>query len=150
MLLANCVRRISHSNIAKCLIQSNCTVSKRCIAIAGRSPAKLVELPNLTSTTVFTSFQQRGNGHDRRYYSSHRNDKDDDADDDLDNWHRQLPPFDDGYLSKPSVYLMLKNALSALLIRSYFDENFNRKEFLDGARQAMEVTTSCANLISIH
>lgn len=150
MLLANCVRRINKINITKCLNKSISTSGHHYLALASNStknPLNLANgsLPNLTSTSVFTISQQH-NDHlwcSHRFYSNDRHDKDrkdeTDEEEDLENWNRKLPRFGDMYVSVPSVYLMLKNALSTLLIRSYFDQTFNRDEFLSGCRQAVEV-----------
>lgn len=152
MLLANCVRRINKLNITKCLDKSISTWNGRCVAVASiTTKSKPVHfrnglLPNLTSTAVFTSAHHRHKEYlwfSHRSYSNGRHDKDakdDTDDDDLETWNRKLPRFGDMYVSTPSVYLMLKNALSTLLIRSYFDQTFNRDEFLSGARQAVEVS----------
>lgn len=155
MLLANCVRRINKINFTKCLNKSLNTSNRRCFAVASssvKSPLNSANcsLPHLTSTaTVFTSSHQHNDQLlwcCQRYYSNdRRNDKDtkdDTEDDDLESWNRKLPRFGDMYVSTPSVYLMLKNALSTLLIRSYFDQTFNKDEFLSGARQAVEVILS--------
>ncbi|XP_055319516.1 uncharacterized protein LOC129577078 [Sitodiplosis mosellana] len=161
MLLANCVRRINKINITKCLNKSLGTSNRRCVAVASSSSSTENplnfgngSLPNLTSTrTVFTSSHRHHNNHlwcSHRYYSNdtqHGKDrKEDTDDDDLEGWSRKLPRFGDMYVSTPSVYLMLKNALSTLLIRSYFDQTFNRDEFLSGARQAVEVVS---NLLAV-
>lgn len=151
MLLAKVVRRINKTNIPKC-VNKSIKVSDRghqSLASNTLNSLHLANSPmqNVTSTVVFT------NGHrdncylwaNRRYYSSQRNTKEnkneaeDEEDEDLTNWNRKLPRFDDSYVGRPSIYLMLKNALSSLLIRSYFDQNFNREEFLSGSRHAIEV-----------
>lgn len=155
MLLANVVRRINKTEITKCFNKSiNLTTRRGKTVVSNVSKSiKLANgsLANVTSTAVFTNaHQDKGYLREsRRYYSSERHTKerknDADEDEDLENWNRKLPRFDDTYVSTPSVYLMLKNALSTLLIRSYFDQQFNREEFLSGARQAVEVNqhTSC-------
>lgn len=143
MLLTNCLRRINKINITKCL---NKPLSTKC-CVAGVSnttyPVKLVNssVSNVSSTALFTRYNEHLS-HSHRYYSSNGGDKkatNDTDDDDLTNWHRQLPRFGDYFEVTPSLYLMLKNALSTLLIRSYFDQNFNKNEFLAGARRAVEV-----------
>lgn len=151
MLLANCVRRINKIEIATCVNKSLNSFSCRHGGVASHSVHSLHResgtLPNVTSTkqTVFTKSHYQNNGQlciQHRYYSSSHNDKDrkyDSDDEDLENWQRKLPRFDNFYHTTPSVYLMLKNALSTLLIRSYFDQQFNRDEFLSGAKQAVEV-----------
>lgn len=87
----------------------------------------------------------------QRHYSTRNNrnnnanarkdddDSDDDDDDDEDDSERKLPRFDSSHLSTPSLYFMVKNTLSTLLIRSYFDQQFNRQEFLNGAKKAVQV-----------
>lgn len=147
MLLANCLRRINKINITKCLNNSLGTTTKRCVA-AGASnmtnPVKLVNssVSNVSSTALFTRCNENLS-YSQRYYSSNGGDRkatnDTDDDDDLTHWNRQLPRFGDYFESTPTLYLMLKNALSTLLIRLYFDQNFNKSEFLSGARQAVEV-----------
>lgn len=150
MLLANCVRRINKINITKCLNKSISTSDPRYLTVASNSTKNPLNftngsLPNLTSTSVFTSSNQHNDHHwySHRFYSTDKHDKDrkdeTDEDEDLENWNRKLPRFGDMYVSVPSIYLILKNALSTLLIRSYFDQTFNRDEFLSGARQAVEV-----------
>lgn len=155
MLLANCVRRINKINFTKCINKFISTSNGRCVAVASSSnstenPINYCNgsLSNLTSTRrVFTSSYRHHNNHlwcSYRYYSNDthhdKERKEDTDDDDLEGWNRKLPRFGDMYVSTPSVYLALKNALSILLIRSYFDHTFSRSEFLSGARQAVEVS----------
>lgn len=144
MFLANSVRRINKISIEKCL--SNCLITPKCsyMGLAHNSRelpghSQQIYLNRITSTILFTKSnkQQRNQ---TRYYTTDRNDKYDDDDDDLDSWHRKLPSFGECYISTPSTYLMLKNKLSTLLIRSYFDSQFNKDEFLNGAKRAIEVT----------
>lgn len=155
MLLANCVRRIKNPEISKYLKKSISSSVCRHVAVASHSinSSSLNShlLPNLTSTTLFTNAHHQSNGNQwcsSRFYSNDSNEKSKkqnanvDDDDDLENWTRKLPPFGDDYIVKPTVYLWLKNALSTLLIRSYFDPNFNRDEFLSGAKQAVLVRES--------
>lgn len=149
MLLANCVRRINKINITKCLNSSISRLDHRCVTVASstKNPANLANnsLPNLTSTSLFTTasnqcIDQRWGS--LRFYSNDAKDKDkknDTDDDDLENWSRKLPKFDVNYVSTPTIYFMLKNVLSTLLIRSYFDQQFNKSEFIAGARQAVQV-----------
>lgn len=163
MLLGNCVRRINKIQIVKCLTNSMATTKRLYVTVAGQTMHSMhldnSTMPHLTSLTAKTTvFTNRLRNHGRpelvpstsppqRHYSSNKNnakaqkdDSDDsDDDDDMENWHRQLPKFDDSHHSTPSIYLVVKNALSTLLIRSYFDQQFNRQEFLDGAKQAVQV-----------
>lgn len=150
MLLANCVRRINKIDIAKCVHKSISSYTRRPNAVASTNPARPVHfdgrsLPHLTSTTTLFTNHYQNNGHlwcKHRYYTNNRSGKerkDDSDDEDLEHWQRKLPRFDSFYHTTPSIYLMLKNALSTLLIRSYFDQQFNRDEFLSGAKQAVQV-----------
>lgn len=150
MLLANIVRRINKTEIQKCANKLIGSSTRRSKSVASNASNSLnlayCSLPNVTSTAVFTNVHNGKGAYlwaNRRYYSSQRNAKerkdDADDDDDLEHWNRKLPRFDGNYVGTPSIYLMLKNALSTLLIRSYFDQQFNREEFLSGARQAIEV-----------
>lgn len=147
MLLSNCLRRINKIDIIKCLNKSSS--SRRWVAVARgtNSPVNLANgsVPNVTSMTVFTRHNGNlSNGY--RYYSSSggdKNTKNDTDDDNLENWNRQLPSFGGLYVFTPSPYLMLKNALSTLLIQSFFDQHFNKSEFLAGARQAVVVRFTC-------
>lgn len=124
-----------------------------CVAGASNTnPVKLVNNPvsNASSTALFTRYNERFSP-SQRYYSSNGSDKkatNDTDDDDLTNWNRRLPRFGDHFEITPSLYLMLKNALSILLIRSYFDQNFNKNEFLAGARKAVEVIFMQPNMAS--
>lgn len=154
MLLANCVRRIKNPEIPKYLKKSISSSVRRHAAIARHSinSSSLGSqlLPNLTSTTLFTNTHQSTGNHwcSSRFYSNDSNEKSKkgnanvDDDDDLENWTRKLPPFGDDYINKPTIYLWLKNTLSTLLIRSYFDPHFSREEFLSGAKQAVLVRNS--------
>lgn len=154
MLLANCVRRINKIDISKCVNKSISSFTRQPNAVASHSAntVRLVvnrSLPNVTSmTTLFTNHYQN-NGHlygTHRYYSSNSRRDDSDDEDHLIHHQRQLPRFERYYKTTPSVYLMLKNALSTLLIRSYFDQQFNRDEFLSGAKQAVEVNVQFMHL----
>lgn len=141
MFLAKSVRRINKISIEKCL--SNYLITPKCsyMGLACNSSdlsSHQISLNHITSTILFTKSnkQQRNQ---TRYYTTDRNDRDDD-DDDLDSWNRKLPSFGESFISTPSTYLMLKNSLSTLLIRSYFDNQFNKDEFLNGTKRAIEVT----------
>lgn len=120
--------------------------------------------PHLTSltakTTVFTILRLQNNGGGQsvcpqRHFSSNSSNKnrnanarkdddesDSDDDDDVEDWERKLPKFDNSHYSTPSIYFMVKNTLSTLLIRSYFDQQFSRQEFLTGAKKAVQVHSS--------
>lgn len=159
MLLANCVRRINQIQFTKCLLNSAATPKHLHSTVAGQSMHSMhidsTSMSHLTlltakATNVFTNRSIQNNvGHflcthrcfsnHKRDANTHKHDSDDDDDDDMDNWHRKLPRFDGYHHSTPSIYLVVKNTLSTLLIRSYFDQQFNRKEFLDGAKQAVQV-----------
>lgn len=155
MLLANCVRRIYKINIAKCVNRTITTSEQRCVAVASSTKNPVIfantSLPNLTSTSLFTTASKRcitdRSWCSQRFYSNKTQDKNkknddkkDDTDDlDLDNWNRKLPRFEGDYFTSSSIYLWLKNAFSIFFIRSYFDNQFNKPEFLNGASQAVVV-----------
>lgn len=134
-------------------------------------------IPHLTSltaqSTVFTNHRLQNSSGQKpfiaicahRQYSTNSNnknknanarkdDEDSDSDDDdgsLNDWDRQLPKFDSSHYTTPSIYFVVKNALSTLLIRSYFDQQFNRQEFLNGAKKAVQVHTHrCMSFGSFH
>lgn len=79
------------------------------------------------------------NANARKQNNDDDNDSESDDDDNMNDWDRQLPKFDSSHYSTPSIYFVVKNALSTLLIRSYFDQQFNRQEFLNGAKKAVQV-----------
>lgn len=159
MLLGNCVRRINKIQITKCLRNSTATTKRLHVTVAGQSMHSMQldssSMPHLTSltakATVFTNRLQNNGNHfilcTHRHYSSNKNnantrkddDSDSDDDDDMENWNRKLPKFDRHHHATPSIYFMVKNTLSALLIRSYFDQQFDRQEFLNGAKKAVQV-----------
>lgn len=162
MLFGNCVRRINKIQITKCFQNSVVTTKHLHVTMASRLQHSMH--PDRCSHTtasltdkvsVFTNCPQNnrdrhqhidlcGRGH--RFYSSqkHNANADHEDDDDMVNWSRKLPKFDTkcDHHTTPSIYLMVKNTLSGLLIRSYFDQQFNKQEFLDGAKQAVQVVSN--------
>lgn len=159
MLLGNCLRRISKIQYTKCFTNSTATTKRFHVIVSQSLPTSSLT----ANATVFTNHIQncgdhhphfvRRHGH--RHYSSRKNNanaqndySDNEDDDNIANWSRKLPKFDGFYRRTPSIYLMVKNTLSALLIRSYFDQQFNRQEFLDGAKQAVQVHARIYTYIS--
>lgn len=140
MLLTKCVRQ---NNIIKCLNKSIISSTiRRGVAVTSitrNKPQNLAKTawPCSTSMAMFKSSYQH-NLYQCRYYSNESNDQTK-KDDPINCSNPKISPFGDSFLVAPSIYLKLKNALSTLFIRSYFDETFNKNEFLAGAQHAVEV-----------
>lgn len=109
----------------------------QCRHIAVAQAPIIVRKPDNKLPPNVTSQHHRINCCANRCYSTDRND-------DLENWSRKLPSFGDVFVTTPTFYLMLKNALSAIFIRAMFDETFDRKEFLSGTKHAIQVYRNCS------
>lgn len=129
MLRTNYVGHLNKLNLSKYVNNSLKITPTRFYMVDNRKNLINSSLPNLTSIIEFNNIHRRHNDNFRcpcRSYSSNHNEQ-------------KLPRFDDNYKFAPSFQLMIKNYLSIFLIRSFFDQSFNKQEFLDGASHAIEV-----------
>lgn len=141
MFLNNCVRQINKIYLNRCLNKTIQISTSQYGTFLNQLQNNEIDKTNTKSNSKITIFRlnplqnHRSNG--QRQFSTtnrslNRKARDDDEDDDDEKDDKPVH-------THPSLYNLTKNALTSFYIRRFIDRDFNRNEFINGTKYAIEV-----------